>query len=1389
MLKQHIDCDFFLSHYGSMFEVSDTQNIDDIICLYIAGNKVAPLDPNAYFDESAYRAMNLDVLQAVEDGIFASGFHHWLRHGKSEGRLGGEICSGSTATGEAEANPEHSTDGADAEHSVEGAAQAPMATVSGGDGQGSNSSDELVSVLFTIENSNLFDAKWYLSEYPALGLTSAEEALYDFVSQGWRDMRDPNEDFSTRYYLEQNPDVLAAGINPFFHYIVVGDRESRQPSALMDIAWYRAIHGVDADVETCLAHYRARKHERGISPTPYFDPEYYLATYPDIAQSDAHPFRHYMHWGHREGRDPSASFRTTFYRAFYLVNDPHANPLQHFLEIGRAAGHKTVPGDNILDPAVDIRRFVAPADAFEEFDSHAGLAGRERAKAIAFYLPQFHAFPENDEWWGSGFTEWTNIAKGTPRFAGHYQPRIPRDLGFYDPTQEGVLERQVAMARQAGIHGFCFYFYWFNGHRLMERPLERLLANPQIDMPFCLLWANENWTRRWDGQDQEVLIRQDYAEEDDPALIETFLRHFRDSRYIRVDGRPVLIIYRAQIIPNMRERLARWRTMFREHGESPLILMAQTFNDNDPRPYGLDGAIEFPPHKVAAKVPNAVSSVRIYDPLFSGEVRPYDGIVDASLNEPAPPYPLIKTVFPSWDNDARRQGRGAVYHGSTPQSYRRWLEGTIAFAKANPFHNERMVFINAWNEWAEGAYLEPDLHFGAAYLNATARAVYGRRETSDRTKLLLVGHDAHANGAQLNLLGILRILAREFGVEVAVVLLGGGKLVDQYRALAQTHVCSTLEEMQHVFGLLSEAGFSSAVVNTVVTGVTVPMLKELGYHVTGLVHELPRIIQERHLEGSAANLARMADAVVFACAYVRDRFLELVGTPSAKVVVHPQGLYNAAAFDAGARERTRRQLGLGDGTRLVVNIGYADLRKGLDLFLETARGAARAGLDMHFAWVGNIDPQARIWLAGANGENCPPNVTLVAFTDDVASWYSAADLFYLSSREDPFPTVVMEAANAGLPVVAFAGGGGYAELLEDGRFGRLVPAGDLPAALDALATLPVDGRQERAEGNAAYCRTRFSHRDYAFELLRLGQPSLKKVSVVVPSYNYARYMEERLESIFAQTYPVYEVMVLDDASSDDSVAVARAVAAANRRDITVEVNAENSGNVFAQWRKGADMASGELLWIAEADDDADPVFLAALCAKLDPERSAFAFSDSCAIDPDGNKVMPSYIPYCEEEAPGRFSKDFTLDGWTFAKSCLAVKNTVLNVSGVVWSAATFRAALAIVGPELTTYKVAGDWRLYAEAAALGRRVSYVAAPLNLHRRHPSSVTHDLNKRKHLDEVARMQDYVADRLKVDEGTRKKAVEYQRQIAVQFKLTKAQATDSTFGFSEEIIEREA
>jgi hypothetical protein len=551
--------------------------------------------------------------------------------------------------------------------------------------------------------AGLFDETFYRSE-ARLGATA--DALAHYLRHGAA-LR-PNIVFDPAWYVGQNPD--AAGVSPLLHYALVGEPAGRDPSALFDVAWYRATYAA----ERPLAHYLA--HRFGpYSPIPEFDAAYYLKTCPDVAETGMDPFLHYLHFGYREFRKPSAGFNPRLYANRWLPRDRAANPIVH-LRANRAAAAEA-PRAN---PFAAVRSYARRGPRFEP--PAPAQDGEPAALALAFHLTQYHRIAENDAWWGEGYTEWTHLARGQPRFEGHYQPRTPERLGFYDLSRPEALRAQAALAKAAGIGGFVFYAYAFGGRRLLEAPLELFLAQADIDIDFCLMWANENWTRRWDGAQDEILIAQDYDEALEAARCADFARHFRDPRYIRLDGRPLLMVYRAGLIPDTAATLARWRRLFETaHGEKPIFVMAQTFDDIDPRPLGFDAAIEFPPHKLTKGLPQIYEALDIFDDAFEADVFAYDDVVAASLAEPAPDYPLIKTAVPSWDNDARRQGQGLTLVGSSPRKFERWLGELIA--RAAPTFGARIVAINAWNEWTEAAYLEPDVHYGAAYLNAAARAI------------------------------------------------------------------------------------------------------------------------------------------------------------------------------------------------------------------------------------------------------------------------------------------------------------------------------------------------------------------------------------------------------------------------------------------------------------------------------------------------------------------------------------------------------------------------------------------------------------------------------------------------------------------------------------------
>lgn len=350
------------------------------------------------------------------------------------------------------------------------------------------------------------------------------------------------------------------------------------------------------------------------------------------------------------------------------------------------------------------------------------------AKLIAYYLPQFHPIPENDRNWGKGFTEWRNVTKAVPSFVGHYQPRQPGELGFYDLRVVDIMQRQVELAKLYGISAFCFHFYWFGGKRLLELPLQNYLHNQDLELPFCLCWANENWSRRWDGSENEILVAQAHSPEDDIAFIRYLKQYFDDPRYLKVDGKPMLTVYRPGILPNMKETVARWRSEMSKMGFPGIFLIAtNSFSFEDYESGGFDALSEFPPHGL--RVPEISDRV---EPLgTTNAIFDYESVVERYEKESITPGKVVMPgIMPGWDNSARRPFAGYVFHGSTPALFERWLDASVKRSKQNP-SGQRMVIINAWNEWAEGAYLEPDRRFGYAYLSACS-SVVREHATKDR---------------------------------------------------------------------------------------------------------------------------------------------------------------------------------------------------------------------------------------------------------------------------------------------------------------------------------------------------------------------------------------------------------------------------------------------------------------------------------------------------------------------------------------------------------------------------------------------------------------------------------------------------------------------------------
>jgi hypothetical protein len=380
--------------------------------------------------------------------------------------------------------------------------------------------------------------------------------------------------------------------------------------------------------------------------------------------------------------------------------------------------------------------------SMDQIESNLSLmANTEPAQApfdvrlIAFYLPQFHPVPENDRWWGPGFTDWRNVVRATPLFDDHYQPRLPGALGFYDLRIDEVRHRQVELARSHGIHGFCYYYYWFNGRRILEQPLDRYIADRSIDFPFCICWANENWSRRWDGGNREVLLVQEHDTASDMEFIRSVIPLFKDPRYIRVNGMPLLVLYRADLLKHPAVTAAGWRMECERAGLPGIHLCAaQTFEISDPRPYGFDSALEFPPHRHA--VGQITDELKGLDGEFKGWICDYELVARHSLTAPAPDFPLYRGIFPSWDNTARKRQQALIFHNADPARYEYWLRGLVQYTRQHLVGDQKLIFVNAWNEWAEGAHLEPDLKYGSQYLEATLRAMSGQTDPRQLFTLL-----------------------------------------------------------------------------------------------------------------------------------------------------------------------------------------------------------------------------------------------------------------------------------------------------------------------------------------------------------------------------------------------------------------------------------------------------------------------------------------------------------------------------------------------------------------------------------------------------------------------------------------------------------------------------
>jgi len=1178
--------------------------------------------------------------------------------------------------------------------------------------------------------------------------------------------------FDAAWYAKRYPDTASFELDPFEHYLRIGIYAGRNPSVVFDSAHYISQCGDGAaQAEPAVVHYLREGWRQKLSPQPLFDIAWYLDMHPDIAAAGVEPLQHFLHTGAFEDRRPHPAFPTerVLERCPWL-RETRRNPLEYYLS-----------GEWTDDPCPEATAFLAArrrGGASSAGGAHHPPILREKPpvdapvstdiRAIAIYLPQFHAIPENDAWWGRGFTEWTNVRRATPQYKEHHQPLVPHpDLGYYDLNDASVLEKQAAMAREAGIEGFCFYYYWFNGRRLLNMPTDRLLATGKPDFPFCFCWANENWTRTWDGGDEEILIGQEHSEESDERFILDLLPALRDPRYIRVEGKPLLIVYRPCLLPDPAATARHWRETCRREGIGEIFLAFMLgFESPNPSTIDFDAAIQMPPLRCGVPVIN--SQIDLLDPVsFSGEVRDYR---QAAALLPYEDFgrSLWPGVFPSWDNTARRMERAHSWIHSSPEAYHKWLSIVVQRARTTLPPGERFVFINAWNEWAEGCHLEPDEKYGYAWLNATRLALTagGPQEKSRsrrRTRVLVIGHDAFRAGAQVVLLALLKEWKASAICDFQLVLLGDGVLRSDFEALCPTLVLSDhAEEPARLKALEAFCRLRPDVIvaNSVVCGPFLPHLKHLGAPIVTYVHELQKSI-ERWAPGPIMQaVVKNSHHFIAVSAPVAENLHKTHGILPEKITTlnpYIQTNYHVAPERLDA---LRDELEIQPGDKIIFGCGTLDWRKGPDLFVETAIQFLRCIPEARFFWIGNDsrnEASARAYSLATN-----PRIRFLGEQENPRDYFALGSAFFLSSREDPFPLVALEAADAGMPIVCFADAGGMPEFVGN-TCGRIVPFEDVHAAANALIEILTQVPLRQDTGHNAQFSVRDKHGvaqgsgAVLSVLKRIRSAGAKAplankkavpvqgkplVTVILPNYNHAPFLNERLESIVAQGVEDMEILLMDDCSKDESLRILEDFC---RRDSRARLlaNSTNSGSTFRQWKKGLAEARGEFVWIAESDDSAAPDLLRSLLSlHRQSPQTILCYAQSFMVDLSGRPHGPA-TSWTNEIDTERWKMDYIAPGLEELRIALSVKNTIPNVSAVL-----FRNSPILREVVEDSMKLCADWLSYVRLCAHGE-IGYCHRPLNRWRLASSNARTKPPGETEWEEGSRIYDEVAKLLRWSE----------------------------------------
>ncbi|WP_346817653.1 glycosyltransferase [Bacillus paramobilis] len=638
-------------------------------------------------------------------------------------------------------------------------------------------------------------------------------------------------------------------------------------------------------------------------------------------------------------------------------------------------------------------------------------------------------------------------------------------------------------------------------------------------------------------------------------------------------------------------------------------------------------------------------------------------------------------------------------------------------------------------------------------------------------KIIYVSHDAHFHGAQLLSLHTIKALKENFHYSVAIISIGTGILIHDFQKFGPVYCLEenypTEEKVELLIKKLLLQDYTIAICSTVISGDIVALLAKRNIKVISLIHELPHLIQQYSAEGKARNIADSAYKIVFPSQYVYEKFRTLTQLDHQKCHIRPQGLFNHNPYKnniAKARSELRKKHNLPLDSKIILGVGFADHRKGIDLFSLIAYSVRKVHKNIHFIWVGRTD----VHFLNTLSPRYTAHFTLVDPTPDIGLYNAGADLYLLTSREDPFPNVVLEALDTKVPVIGFKNAGGFEDVVTE-QTGALVDYLNLPMMLERIYEFigDEDLRFQKGSFGQELIEKDFNFLHYIYQLLNLLEHNYKKISVIVPNYNYEKYLPDRIKSIFSQTYPLYELIFLDDASTDNSVSIfEKLLSNENKPHLKVQqiINDKNSGSVFKQWIKGVSAATGDYIWIAEADDLCDQTFLEEVIQGFQINSDVtLGYTQSKQIDEQGNILANHYLDYTNDIDKEKWQRPYFRKGIDEIRDTLLIKNTIPNVSRVVLK----NIDMKTTAKQLEKFKVAGDWFFYVSIFKEGD-IYFNPKPLNYHRRHTNSVTGTEDSYSHYSEVIQIQNFIKETFTIDVISKKKMYTYRKYLKAYLKI---------------------